>query len=435
MMEPDSAFEIHSSSSNRIPSSDLETERKLQQQQENAAQEFLHVLGSILEQADGALDDMEQHQDKLGHAMVRKCQELADGVGQLASQLEQHTDEDRQRIAQACLEDVDDLRLQLQQEQQDGNGGSRTESSSFSLMAVQQHEHNDEQLANLKQEDFVDALAAATSLLRDVEGAFRDIGEKEAEDIADAALTLARLFLASLQSLHATMDPSELVAAASAATNTNRSIEGDGSNGITHIELLDDNGEPVVPSSQERQQQRSSTTKHKEKRIRVLWPPLGPAVANACEWGQSTAQQQPLLAVALGLTLWPVAIVTTVVGGSLVVCDHYLQDVYRHFQEGPLLVQMERGASQMVQASKLTLLCTKLVAKQTLRIVSRQVERHGGVGEIAGQIGNLAVDRALHPIDTVGMAWNGLSAGFGMVQKTVQQVFEQEQRDTAIGLQ
>ena len=415
-MEPDSIFEI--------PSSDLETERNLQQRQENAAQEFLHVVGSVLEQADDALDDLEQHQDRLGHAMVRKCQELADGVGKLAEQLEQHTDEDRKRIAQACLQDVDDLRLQLQDTggTTSGGGGTRKESSSLLIRQQQQ------ELANLKEEDFVDALAGATSLLRDVEGAFREIGEKEADEIADAALTLARLFLASLQSLHATMDPSELVAAANNNnSNGNRSTDR-GSTTTTQIELLDDNGEPIPTTPR-------SSNKSKEKRVRVLWPPLGPAVASACEWGQSAAKQQPLLAVALGLTLWPVAICTTVVGGSLVVCDHYLQDIYGHFQEGPLLVQMERGASQLLQASKLTLLCSKLVAKQTLRIVSRQVERHGGVGEIAGQIGNLAVDRALHPVETVGMAWHGLSMGFGMVHDTVQQVFDQDKRDTAIGLQ
>jgi hypothetical protein len=433
MMEEDGAFEISSSSSpiSRIPSSDLETERHLQQQQENAAQEFLHMLGSILEQADDALDDLEQHQDRLGHAMVRKCQELADGVGQLASQLESHTEEDRNRIAQACLEDVNDLRLQIQQ---DGNTGG-TESSSLSLIQQQ----NDDQLANLKQEDFVDALAGATSLLRDVEGAFREIGEKEADEIADAALTLARLFLATLQSLHSTMDPSDLVAAANQNANGNRSIDGTTTSSMSQIELLDDNGDPIAPDTNttttSSRSRSSSAKQRKEKRIRVLWPPLGPAVASAMEWGQTTAQQQPLLAVALGLTLWPVAIVTTVVGGSLVVCDHYLQDMYGHFQQGPILVQMERGASQMLQASKLTLLCTKLVAKQTLKIVSRQVERHGGVGEIFGQIGNLAVDRALHPIETVSMAWNGLAGGFGAVQKTVQQVWEQEQQETAIGLQ
>jgi hypothetical protein len=411
MMEADN-FEISSSR----PSSDLETERNLQQQRENAAQAFLHMMGSVLEQADDALDGFEQHQDKLGQAMVRKFQELADGVGQVASELEKHTDEDRKRIAQACLQDVDDLRLKLQ----DGSCSGGTES--FSLVQQQQH---DEQLANLKEEDFIDALAGAVSLLRDVEGAFREIGEDEADEIADAALTLARLFLFSLQSLHATMTPSELLAAADANANANRDIS---SSSTTQIELLDEDGKPVPTMSR-------SAVKIKEKRVRILWPPLGPAVAGACEWGQDTAQKQPLLAVALGMTLWPVAMFTTVVGGSLVVCDHYLQDAYGHFQEGPLISNMEQGVAEVLQMGKLTLLCTKLVGKQTLRIVSRQVERHGGVGEIAGQIGNLAVDRALHPIETVGMAWNGLSSGFGMVHNTVQQVFEQDQRDTAIGLQ
>jgi hypothetical protein len=49
---------------------------------------------------------------------------------------------------------------------------------------------------------------------RSFEAAFREVGTQDADGIVDVALTLARLFLMSLQSLHATITPDDLVNAA-----------------------------------------------------------------------------------------------------------------------------------------------------------------------------------------------------------------------------
>jgi hypothetical protein len=38
----------------------------------------------------------------------------------------------------------------------------------------------------------------------------------------------------------------------------------------------------------------------------------------------------------------------------------------------------------------------------------------------------MAVDRALHPIDTIGMAWNGMAWGITTVKDTVQQILEEQ---------
>jgi hypothetical protein len=135
------------------------------------------------------------------------------------------------------------------------------------------------------------------------------------------------------------------------------------------------------------------------------------------------------LAVALGLTLWPAAVTTAIVGGSLVVVDGCLQDAYQNVKHNPLLETAEQGAAQLYHATRLGWLCTQLVTKQTFKIVHRQVKKKGGIGKIAGDVGGLAVDRALHPVETVQMAWNGLGWCVGMVTDTVQQIIEYQKEE------
>ena len=131
--------------------------------------------------------------------------------------------------------------------------------------------------------------------------------------------------------------------------------------------------------------------------------------------------------MALGLTLWPAAILTTCVGGSLVFCDHVIQDVYEHFQDGPLVSNLEQGASQLWQTAKLSFVLSSVVGKQTWRVVQRQVKRRGGVEPILHSVTEAALERATHPIETVGMAWNGLAWGVSTVTDTVQQILQQRE--------
>ena len=79
----------------------------------------------------------------------------------------------------------------------------------------------------------------------------------------------------------------------------------------------------------------------------------------------------------------------------------------------------------MYHSSRLLLVAAKFTGRQTLRIVSRQVDRHGGVGKIAQNSICFVVDRALHPIETTGVAWDGLTWGFGLVSDSIQLVLEQ----------
>jgi hypothetical protein len=106
-----------------------------------------------------------------------------------------------------------------------------------------------------------------------------------------------------------------------------------------------------------------------------------------------------------------VAVCTAFVGTPIVLADGMVQQVYQNCQEKPLVQGLEIGVAQLYQTGRLTLLCGKLVGKQTLRVISHQVKEHGGVGSILEQAGQFALDRVAHPIESLSMTWNGVVWG------------------------
>ena len=54
--------------------------------------------------------------------------------------------------------------------------------------------------------------------------------------------------------------------------------------------------------------------------------------------------------------------------------------------------------------------------KQGLYIGTKQLEKRGGVGGVAQSVGGWMVERVMHPVQSVGMAWDGLVWGVGAVQ-------------------
>jgi hypothetical protein len=279
----------------------------------------------------------------------------------------------------------------------------------------------------------VDALNGATILLKDVQSAFRDVGADDAEEIADVTLVVARMFLMSLQSFHSSIDEKISLHAAriEEISETERGV------GELSSEDIDDEFGKEEKSSAKNMgaaetSNRGSTKKSKwgesksQKRMRVLWPPLGPHVAAACNWGKEESTKKPILAVALGIVLFPTTVATTLVGGGILLADNAIQGAYNHFQETSVIETVEVGASHMYHSSRLLLVAAKFTGRQTLRIVGRQVGRHGGVGKIAQNSVGFVLDRALHPIETVGMAWGGLTWGFGVASDSIQLVLEQK---------
>jgi hypothetical protein len=360
------------------------------EQSSNLGTELIHVVGAGLDHVEELLQGLEDNPDLLGPAILRKCNELADGIGHLVNELEQHSEEQRLLLAEACHQDCEVMMIENQP---------------------------------MTQDQWMDALQGATVLLKDVQAAFRDVGDDDAQEIADVTLVAARMFLMSLQSFHASIQPPE-----SSSTVEIQELSRSSSNPPKNPDKDEDEDKERGFVLDLFKQQRA---KRKQDRVRVLWPPLGPHVAAACDWGKEATNKQPLLAVGLGLILWPAAIGTALLGGSIVLADGALQDAYKHFQDTPLLQTVEEGAAHLYHSSRLMLVTAKFGSRQTLRIVGKQVDRHGGVGQIALNAADLVVYRALHPVETFRRTWDGLAWGIGMVSDSIQVMMEQ-QRDQKV---
>ena len=486
--------------------SDIEIDRNNKERSLNVAKQTIDVVGNLILNADRILGDLEKN-NLLGEAIVRRCQEMADAIGHLAKELEDKNADDRKALAQACLQDV---------------------SSSSPMPATA-----------LTEDEVVDALDGAHGLLRDVEETLRSIERQEADEIADVALTVARIFLISIKNAYTTVthhnnsnnsssnnnnhmieaapnpehttvpvtqeraldfnvtqfldngvssaggqptnhgtsapvtqergldfnvtqfldkgvssaaasqptndstraifdmtnNPSELLHMATdangvlqMANNANHILQGAAGNGIL----------PITPNAQDIGTyiaigQQMNMEVNGTDRIRVLWPPLGPAVMSACNWGKDEAAKKPLLAVALGLTLWPAAVMTACVGTPVVLADTAIQSVYNALSGGPVVQTVERGAAQAYHAGRLTVLCGGLVARQSLRIAKRQVKRQGGVGKVAQNVAGMALDRVLHPVQTAQMTWQGIQAGAGAIKDAASFVHDAVEREKEKG--
>jgi len=363
----------------------------LREERDHQAEHMLATIGEVLGNADGMLDELEDN-EMLGSALVRCCQDLADGMDDLASQLDQQSEEERRALAQAVQHDL------LLHEQHHGTLIQEKPTTDDNTTSTFQQNRELSTMSTMSEDDMLQALSGAQALLVDVAEALRSIDRQESDEIADVALTVARLFIASLQSIHATITPGDIVVGP--PTESDR------------VEFL---GESSNNDSS------SSTIKNRKHlknhdRIRCLWPPLGPSVASTCQWGKEEAAKRPILAVALGLALWPAAIVTALMGTPVVLVDGALQNAYANFSDGSLGEQLERGAAEVYHAGRLSFICGKLVLKQTSRVMSRQIKRHGGVGKIAHNAVDLAVNRACHPVKTVEMVWNSIAWSAGVVK-------------------
>ena len=379
----------------RIPqqqllASDIEDAKNRRMAHESAAEKAIEVIGDLLDNADTFLAQLESD-EILGSAIVRCCQKLADVIGSLAGEMDGHSDREKRAMAKACLEDARSAVLL----------------SNHDLLS--DDATNQEQLATMTENEMMDALSGAKSLMRDVEASLRSIDHSDADEIADAALVMARIFILSLKSMHSTLTPEHLLASGQGESAA-RDLEFS-----SRIEILDD----VTVANETKEKVKTDTKRRRQvDRVRAFWPPLGPAVVSAANWGREEAAKKPILAVALGLTLWPVA-VTAMVGTPIIVADCVMQHMYNALSSGPIGQTVECGAAQVYHAGRLSFLCSGLFIKQSLRVASRQVKRHGGVGKLAQDVGGALLDRVTHPLETACMAWDGVCIGASAIREGV----------------
>jgi hypothetical protein len=381
---------------------------------------FSDTLGQALDGADKTLEGLEADRELLPSAILRKCHEFADGLGSLAGELEGQSLDERKKLAGAIKDD-----LRLFDEEREKHLRRLSSLPAASSAKASDDTNNNTNMIVGNDEDILQALSGASTLLRDVETAFREIGNDEAEEIADAALVMARLFILSLQNIHSNLlkhltsdnDPKGIQGKQTNSTVWIEELSNDDGDNDNNNDNDDDNDDDASnqekgPSGEGRRTRRS----YQQRRMRVLWPPLGPKVDTAMAWTREEATKRPFLAVALGLTLWPVAISTTLLGTSVSLIDGAFQNTYERFREGPWISVVEESAAQAYQASRLTVVTGKLVGKQSLRVVARQIERRGGLQLVVQDLGGMALDKITHPIDTIGKIWDGVHWGFGMVK-------------------
>ena len=437
MPESTSSSSVAAFSDNSGPAGDpcplLLTDRELANREiasrESEAAEVLDVIGKALDAADTTLSGIERD-GTLGLALKRICNDLADTINHVASEIGKQSEEERRQFARACLEDArNELELlesvQASSPASTGSESSEGDDENGPSVVDQQRPSSSAaaKMSSITEEEMAEAVTSAQSILLDVEEVLRSVGDNEAEEIAEVGLTVARMFVWSLQSIQHNVSP-ELLAGTeeerkmaeqtkrgSGATRSKSSGDDDG----LRIEVLDEeedsdedmnnddaNDAQALPPPPERPTAPTS----RDRRMRVLWPPLGPAVASAASWGADAASNNPILSVALGLALWPGAIVAAFIGAPLVAVDHAVQSTYDANKDSSVIEAAERGAANLYQVGKLYYLCSKLVIKQGIRVGGRQIERRGGLGAVACDVGGFAIDRALHPIETAGWAWD-----------------------------
>eukprot|EP00578_Thalassiosira_sp_NH16_P017683 CAMPEP_0181121750 /NCGR_PEP_ID=MMETSP1071-20121207/24917_1 /TAXON_ID=35127 /ORGANISM="Thalassiosira sp., Strain NH16" /LENGTH=534 /DNA_ID=CAMNT_0023206615 /DNA_START=96 /DNA_END=1697 /DNA_ORIENTATION=+ len=131
-----------------------------------------------------------------------------------------------------------------------------------------------------------------------------------------------------------------------------------------------------------------SGSKLSAERVRVLWPPLLPAVAEVGKHCAQNAKDHPIPAIAIGLTCGPAAIATAAIAGPpLLVADWAIQNSYDALSEHtPVIENVEKGTANALQVARLGILCSKLIVKQGMSIGERQIERRGGVGKICSDV-------------------------------------------------
>ena len=408
-------------------------------------------LGAWLEETHQFLDELDQQQEHEGmvtSAILRVRHDLAAAVGSVADELEQQSLEERRAWAQACathvqtlLDDLNAIQQQQQQQQQQLELGELTAhqgcwddgktnvgddpTGRTSLVA------HSRQRTVVNEQEFMAFFRTTSQFLRDVEASLLLLDPDTAQELAEASLVVAQLTVESLQSLYSQVTPNRqaLTAPSSLSFQQQRRRHATQPEHLS-IEILPDDLpkdsrhtlETASPRDKELHKQPSRVS-HKRGRMRVLWPPLGPAVLDCLLWTQNQAFQRPLVSLAVACTLWPWALVTVLVATPLVVWDAILQATYQYLDDTTLVVGgLERGAAQLYHTGRLASLTAKLTGRSAWYIVQQQVDRHGGLGGMAHCCTEWVVDRVTHPVETLHDTWHGMWGVAHWIQCRVEEV-------------
>lgn len=454
----------------------------------------LQMFANFLNTAETTLADITERENSghqvLGPGIVRVCNDLADEIEEVASEL----NKEHARAARRMESVMSGHELMLIEE---GEAiGSELTGSSGSESTVEDVEANDaletlkssdsvvslqSQVSLQSHEDFINSLSTTHTLLLDMAAALRAVTQKEAQELGEVALEVARMFVWSLGKVHGNMikmsnsdqkyrvsndyhiippvDGESLIEDTRVRTSSTAGGGTTKRKGVTWGGVDTKSQGPVVVEifgeekfmDQPHQANVSSSTESKTEdqllspkssspgasllldgstgvssyavgeRVRVLWPPLLPAAIEAGKIFADVSVRHPLPAIAIGLTCGPAAMITTAIAGPpLLVADWAVQTSYDALSEHtPVIEPLEKGAANALQVARLAVLCSRLVVKQSLSVCERQIKRRGGAGKICTDVVGGAVDMALHPVETVGTAIEGLFWMGGAIRDVV----------------
>mmetsp|Transcript_11443 Transcript_11443/g.20559 ORF Transcript_11443/g.20559 Transcript_11443/m.20559 type:complete len:591 (+) Transcript_11443:250-2022(+) len=465
--------QLYDTSNSRSSDNNEEIDQVYREKELFALQLFANFLNNVETTLNDITDRENAGHQVLGPAIVRMCRDLADEIEGLAKDLNREHDQAAERLEQVRsdleLNLIDECIYGGVEEKSDSEAVDATNKAAFALSSFVV---NSESTSTLQShEEFMSTLSTTHTLLLDMAAALRAITQQEAQELGEVGLEVAHIFVWSLGIVHSNMiqttvtndfqhsvrerredDESPHKAAGSAKQNrvtwSNHNNKSHGFGPVVEVlgeeEKEDEHalihpGTPTkdtielwktpklspIPSSP---QELSSPTlpsnisiRHSEERVRVLWPPLLSAVSDAGKHAANGAKEHPIPAIAIGLTCGPAAIATAAIAGPpLLVADWAIQSSYDALSEHtPVIENVEKGAANALQVARLAILCSKLVVKQGISVGERQIERRGGVGKVCSDVVGGAVDMALHPVDTVGAAWDGLFWMGGAVRDAV----------------
>lgn len=404
----------------------------------------LQLFANFLNAAENAIEDIYERENDgkrvVGPGIMRLCNDLADGIEQVAEEL----DREHQHIEKV----MSDHDLRLIEE------GSK-EGDSNSVEAIVVATATDDTIVVLpsSHEELLTTISAAHSVLLDMAAALRGITQEEAQELGEVALEVANMFVWSLRMVYSNMmqmiynendKSADDLSQRAAGTKQVRwgNANSSSSNLVPLVEILGEEEKkdehsstsegtttpsgrytpqlPTIPSSPPRYVSHSIP-----ERVRVLWPPLLPAVTDASKHCIYTAKENPLAATAIGLTCAPAITAALIAGTPLLIADWTIQTSYDALSHHtPVVENLEKGAASALQLGRLSVLCTKLVIKQSLSVGERQIKRRGGVGKICEDVVGGAVDMATHPLETACKTWDGLLWIGGALKDTVGRVVE-----------
>lgn len=431
----------------------------------------LQLFANFLNNVETTLNDVTERENAgnhvLGPAIVRMCRDLADEIVGLAKDLSREHEQAVEHLERVRsdheLSFIEECVYGGVEEKSNSEVVDATSDAAFALSSLV----NSESGSSLQShEEFISTLSMTHTLLLDMASALRAISQQEAQELGEVGLQVARMFVWSLGMVHSNMIHTSVMNerqhSDSSMGKDNFTQEQDqslhkaaGSNKQNRVTWCSENTKtlrfgPVVEvlGEEEKEDEHalvhpSSPTKDMAKqgyspqlppipsspqdllsptlpaslcskrdgdRVRVLWPPLVSAIADAGKHCANGAKEHPIPAIAIGLTCGPAAIATAAIAGPpLLVADWAIQSSYDTLSEHTLVIEhVEKGAANALQVARLAILCSKLVVKQGVSVGERQIKRRGGVGKVCADVVGGTVDMALHPVETLGAAWGGL---------------------------